>query len=359
MCPKPELQALPPLPAVGEGAPSGTESTELQPIPALEARPLPKIKPSVSSPFRPKTITPEPTKEDRVRKITSPFKLRTAPTTIAPPPKIEIPPSPESATEEPAQKDTSEPAITLPPKVTPPAPPVKMTMPDTPLPPPIKEDAVDDMAATKRIRTKQAMTGPTQTRTMPTPVVPPEVLLRNTVRRTLAEQGTGSSPFRDLRPWDRLRWTVRALITGRTFDEVAFEKTRRFRVDEVYLLRKESLTLISYASNDAIRHVYPKKVDYDLRRLRVEVQEAITASVTDFTLPAGRQAILRHGRHTHMVAVISGIRHECLEADLGYTHNRIEHQFGRQLRDEVSNFTFPLQPLLEDCLLIQSPLAPS
>ena len=195
--------------------------------------------------------------------------------------------------------------------------------------------------------------------TTPPPVAPTEVALRAAVRRTLAEQQPRHGFFHALRPIDALKWKLMAFLTGQSFDEYVFRKTNRFRVEEVYLLRKKSLTLVSYASRDPIRHAYPRKVDFDLRRLRREVQTALEAKEDFFSLPSHRQAVIRTYRRTYLVAITRGPENLLLRTDLDYTHCHIEHLIGKRIEDEVSNFTFPLQPLLEECLLIQSPGSPS
>lgn len=208
-------------------------------------------------------------------------------------------------------------------------------------------------------RSKTSLTGPVSVSNVPAPIVPQDVMMRATIRRTMAEQNPAASPFQPVGPIERFKWLLAALFSSRSFQEIAFQKTRRFKVDEVYLLRRESFTLISYASSDPVRHTYPRKIDYDLRRLRKETQEATQKKLARFQLPNHRNAIIRERKYSLLVAVTRGPENEFFEADLDYIHGKIEHQAGKRLADEVSNFTFPLQPLLEDCLLIQSPSAPS
>ncbi len=317
----------------------------LEPIPSLSSdqeKPiLPKVSPAdskgsiVQMDLHGKSTQPAPF----VRKIDSPFEHLNAPLV------------------EPHEPKNHEPANTVP----------ANPLPTGPLK---KTDAVSQATAMKRPNTaipaappspskrKKSLTGPVEVRSEPRALAPPDIMLRNTIRRSVSEQNSAASPFRDISPLLRMQWMIQALFSSRTFDDIAFEKTRRFRIEEVYLLRKESYTLISYASSDPIRHIYPRKVDYDLRRLRVEVNEAVKNNLSTFKITGGKNVIIRTGNYSHLVAVIRGTENEFFEDDLDYTHRRIEHRVGKRLIDEVSNFTFPLQPLLEDCLLIQSPTAP-
>ena len=199
-----------------------------------------------------------------------------------------------------------------------------------------------------------SITGPVFVRPAPLPQAPPDQLLRHVVRRTLGEQMPGRTLFDPPAPPVRLRWKLQAFFTGRSFNDVVLEKTRRFRIEEVYLLRQETLTLVSYASRDPVRHAYPRKVDYDLRRLRHEVNAALQNNVDDFLLPSHRKVHLTKGDRTILVAVMRGETNLLLGSDLGFILRRIEHLVGKRVEDEGVHFTFPLQPLLEECLLVQA-----
>ena len=68
-----------------------------------------------------------------------------------------------------------------------------------------------------------------------------EPLLRATIRRALAEYTPASKPFQPPSGIDRLVWQMQALFTSRTFDDILFDKTRRFQVEEAYLLDAKTL----------------------------------------------------------------------------------------------------------------------
>ncbi|NIP94226.1 MAG: hypothetical protein GWO24_12535, partial [Akkermansiaceae bacterium] len=73
--------------------------------------------------------------------------------------------------------------------------------------------------------------------------------------------------FRQVGFLDRLAWRLRALFTSRTYEDIVFDRTRRFQVEEAYLLRRESHSLLSYASHDPARHAFPRRVESTVRLL--------------------------------------------------------------------------------------------
>jgi hypothetical protein len=65
-----------------------------------------------------------------------------------------------------------------------------------------------------------------------------------------------------------MAWRMKALVSSRTCDDIVFERTQRYQVEEVYLLRSESHSLISYGSHNPSHHANPRKIRYDLVRLK-------------------------------------------------------------------------------------------
>ena len=70
-----------------------------------------------------------------------------------------------------------------------------------------------------------------------------EPMLRATIRRALAEYSPAARPFQPPGALDRFIWHVQALFTSRTYEDIFFEKTRRFQVEEVFLLDVRHLGL--------------------------------------------------------------------------------------------------------------------
>ncbi|MES2657925.1 MAG: hypothetical protein V4689_04865 [Verrucomicrobiota bacterium] len=182
-----------------------------------------------------------------------------------------------------------------------------------------------------------------------------EPMLRATIRRALAEYSPASRPFRGPGAFDRLFWLLQALFTSRTYEEILFEKTHRFQVEEVFLLDVASLALISFASCDPARHSSAKRVNSTVHRLAMQLRDEDEKVRETFELPDQRNVISRAGRFVILMAVVRGQPNELVLADLEFSLRRIEDRFREQFQDQGSALLHALQPFLEDCLLIQAP----
>ena len=124
------------------------------------------------------------------------------------------------------------------------------------------------------------------------------------------------------------------------------------------LLDRDRLSLVSYASNDPVRHANARKVGSFARQLALRVRDESGALQLGFELGEGRRTFVRSGSFCHLVAVIKGEINDLLKSDLDFALRRIETRYrtpfvqGHPLLRE-------LQPLLEECLLIHSPAAPT
>lgn len=182
-----------------------------------------------------------------------------------------------------------------------------------------------------------------------------EPMLRATMRRALAEYSPGSRPFQAPAVTDRFFWHLQALFTSRTYEDILFEKTRRFQVEEVFLVDTASLALVSFASCDPARHASAKRVTSTVQRLAMQLRDDQGKIRESFDLPDRRKVISRGGRFVILLAIIHGRPSELVLADLEFALRRIEDHFREQFKNVASELLFPLQPFLEDCLLIQAP----
>lgn len=182
-----------------------------------------------------------------------------------------------------------------------------------------------------------------------------EPMLRATIRRALAEYSPASRPFEPPGVLDRLVWHLRALFTSRTYEDILFEKTRRFQVEEVFLLDSSTLALVSFASCDPARHASVKRVTGTAQKLASQLRDSSGRFHPALELSATHRAISRRGRHVILVAIVRGRPSELMLADLEFSLRRIEDYFRDQFTQEGSALLHELQPFLEDCLLIQSP----
>lgn len=182
-----------------------------------------------------------------------------------------------------------------------------------------------------------------------------EPLLRLTIRRALAEHALSSRHFREPRVLSRFFWHLQALLTSRTYEEILFEKTRRFQVEEVYLLDASTFALVSYASSDPGRHSSAKTVVSTSQQIATQHRYADDFISPAFALSERQNAVSCGSSKLILTALVRGEPSELVLADLEFTLGRIEERFRTQLQDPGSALLHLLQPFLEDCLLIQAP----
>jgi hypothetical protein len=182
-----------------------------------------------------------------------------------------------------------------------------------------------------------------------------EPMLRSTIRRALAEYTPTQRPFQAPSVLDRMVWRLQALFTSRTYEDIIFDKTHRFQVEEVFLLDVHSLALISFASNQPGRHASAKRVEGTIQRLALQLRDEEGKIRHEFDLPEHRMAVSRSGRFTVLVAVVRGKSNELVLADLEFALKRIEDHFRERFAPGGPPLLKDLQPFLEDCLLIQAP----
>lgn len=186
-----------------------------------------------------------------------------------------------------------------------------------------------------------------------------EPMLRSTVRRAIAEQIDAAVQFRATGPVDRLGWRLKALMTSRSYDDVVFQSTRRYQVEEAFLLRREDFSLVSFASHDPARHASEKRVAATVKTLISRLTDSEGRLRKTFEVSDERTGIIRSGKHTVLVATVRGRSNALVRADLDYVLRQAEERFGERLEDETDAFLHVLQPILEGCLLIQSPAPPN
>ena len=182
-----------------------------------------------------------------------------------------------------------------------------------------------------------------------------EPMLRATIRRALAEFNPTQRPFESPGAIDRFTWRLQALFTSRAYEDIVFEKTHRFQVEEVFLLDLASLALISFASTDPGRHASAKRIEGTVQRLALQVRNADGTIRSEFELPEHRTAISKSGRYAILIAVVRGRTNELVMADLDFSLRRVEDRFREKFALGGPPLMQELQPFLEDCLLIQAP----
>jgi hypothetical protein len=182
-----------------------------------------------------------------------------------------------------------------------------------------------------------------------------EPMLRATMRRTLAEQSSGTRPFHPPGVIDRMIWHFQALFSSRTYEDIFFEKTHRFQVEEVFLVDVSSLALVSFASCNPARHASAKRVGTAVQLIALQLRDEHGKIRETIDLDNQRHAISRQARFVILIAVIRGKANDLVTADLEFGLRRIEDRFVEQFKNEGSPLLHVLQPFLEECVLIQAP----
>ncbi|MGB6219438.1 hypothetical protein [Haloferula sp.] len=183
-----------------------------------------------------------------------------------------------------------------------------------------------------------------------------EATLRCAFRRALAEHSSG--PFDQPDFVQRCLWRFDALLSSRSYEEILYKKTRRFRMEEIYLFDSDRLSLVSFASIDPSRHASARKVNPAAQRIAAKIRDHAGAVSLDFAAGDGRRAIIRIGRWSIMAALVRGEPDALVRNDLDYALRRIETRFGHDFEADLP-LLLEIQPLLEECLLIHSPVIPA
>jgi len=188
-----------------------------------------------------------------------------------------------------------------------------------------------------------------------------EPMLRSTVRRAIAEQMDDSSPFNEVAGWDKLAWKMRALFSSRTYEDIVFDRTKRYQVEEVFLLRRHTRSMISYASNSPVRHSQTGKVQSTVKKIASKCGGSKDPSESENYIKweDNRSLMIRRGKHCILAAIVHGSSNAILRSDLDYALRQAEERFGKALEEENDIHLQILQPLLEGCLLIKAPSIPN
>lgn len=152
-----------------------------------------------------------------------------------------------------------------------------------------------------------------------------------------------------------LKWRLEALRTGKSFAEVVLLKTLRFRVEQVFLIHRETGLLLHQASTPGIKVQDADMVSAMLTAIQDFVHDSFATPKGDEleTLQVGELTVwIERGPLAVLAAVIRGNAPQDLRVVLQETLERIHLQFGQSLNEfqgDASAFD-DTAPLLEDCL---------
>lgn len=152
-----------------------------------------------------------------------------------------------------------------------------------------------------------------------------------------------------------LRWRLEALRTGKSFGEVVLLHTLLYRVEQVFLIHKETGLLLHQVSVAGAHMQDAEMVSAMLTAIQDFVHDSFTTDRGDEleTFQVGELAVwVERGPLAVLAGVIRGSAPQDLRAVFQETLERIHLQFGVAL-SEFSGDSAPFAgtaPLLEDCL---------
>lgn len=156
--------------------------------------------------------------------------------------------------------------------------------------------------------------------------------------------------------WESVKWRVEALRTGKSFGEIALTRSLRYRVEQVFLIHRETGLLLQHVATD-------KKVlqDKDLiSGMLTGVGDFVRDSFTGDskgeleTMQVGGYTVWPvHGPLGLLAAVVTGTPPEELHDVFERALEQIHERFGSALSafDGDASPLAPTRPLLEACLL--------
>jgi len=152
-----------------------------------------------------------------------------------------------------------------------------------------------------------------------------------------------------------LRWRLEAFRTGKSFGEVVLLHTLLFRVEQVFLIHKETGLLLHQVSAPGVAVQDPEMISAMLTAIQDFVHDSFKSDRSNEleTFQVGELTVLVEGGPLAVLAgVIRGTAPQDLRAVFQETLERLHLQFGTAL-SEFSGDSTPFggaEPLLEDCL---------
>jgi outer membrane protein OmpA-like peptidoglycan-associated protein len=155
-----------------------------------------------------------------------------------------------------------------------------------------------------------------------------------------------------------LQWRWTAFRTGKPFAEIVLLNTLQYRVEQVFLIHRETGLLLQHVSADAGAGQHADQISAMLTAIRDFVSDSFKTSGTDSldSLRIGElSVIVEQGPRAVLACVVRGTPptevHETLESTIESIHLRFGPEL-EQFRGEASRFE-SARPLLEACLLSQ------
>jgi outer membrane protein OmpA-like peptidoglycan-associated protein len=156
--------------------------------------------------------------------------------------------------------------------------------------------------------------------------------------------------------YESFKWRLEALRTGRSFGEIALMRSLRFRVEQVFLVHRETGLLLGHvaASNAVVQDT--DLVSAMLTAVQDFVRDSFSAGKQEEldTMQVGEYTVwVQHGPHAILAAMISGAAPPDMRGYLQRVLEKIHADFAAQLQSfsgDASTLSGVL-PLLRSCLL--------
>jgi len=155
--------------------------------------------------------------------------------------------------------------------------------------------------------------------------------------------------------WRGLKWRFEAWRSGRPFGEVVLSHTLRFRVEEVFLIHRETGLLLQHVSAEGVTVRDSDAISAMLNAIQDFVRDSFAAPESQMldTIEMGEHVVwIEQGPHAILACVIRGIPPVDLRAVLQDTLEAVHRSF----RSELEEFTGDASALamsrglLENCL---------
>lgn len=156
--------------------------------------------------------------------------------------------------------------------------------------------------------------------------------------------------------WESLKWRLEALRTGKSFGEIALTHSLRYRVEQVFLIHRETGLLLQHVATDTKVLKDTDLISGMLTGVGDFVRDSFSGKATEEldTMQVGEYTVWPlHGPLALLAAVVSGSPPVELHDVFERTLEQIHDQFGAALSGFNGDATpfAATRPLLEECLL--------
>jgi OOP family OmpA-OmpF porin len=131
---------------------------------------------------------------------------------------------------------------------------------------------------------------------------------------------------------ESLRWRIEARRTGRSFAEVALARTLVYRVEQLYLIHRESGLLLEHVACDGAPGQDPDQISAMLSALEIFTHEAFRANARLERFRVGElSGWVEHGPSAILCAIVRGTAPETYEGVLREALERTHIEYGAEL----------------------------